>query len=72
MNAEQIMRRVKEIEYLGAGQAMYYSPANDSVKIGRDGCQPSNTICLRVGPDHISDYDLHIMQSDINDQINAD
>ena len=57
MKAQEIMAEVNAVEQLEAGEAMYYDPHADAVTIGRDGCQPSNTLCLRVGPDHLSDLD---------------
>jgi len=51
MTAQEIMAEVNAVEQLEAGEAMYYDPHVDAVVIGRDGCQPSNTLCLRVGPD---------------------
>ena len=43
----------------------YYTPHEDRVVIGNDGCQPSNTICLRVGPDHISNIDLGEIEANV-------
>ena len=58
MTAKQIMDEVKAVEELSDGDAMYYDPHSDEVVMGQDGCQPSNTCCLRVGPDHIDNIDL--------------
>lgn len=63
MTATEIMGEVKAVEELNEGDAMYYDPHSDSVVMGRDGCQPGNTCCLRVGPDHISNIDLGEIES---------
>lgn len=65
MTAIEIMEQVKEVEQVEAGKAMYYTPHEDRVVIGNDGCQPSNTICLRVGPDHISNIDLGEIEANV-------
>lgn len=65
MTAIEIMGQVKAVEQIEAGRAMYYTPHQDRVMIGNDGCQPSNTICLRVGPDHISNIDLGEIEANV-------
>lgn len=65
MTATQIMDEVKAVEELSDGDAMYYVPQSDDVVMGRDGCQPSNTCCLRVGPDHISNIDLGEIEAEL-------
>ena len=65
MTAIEIMEQVKAVEQIEYGKAMYYTPHEDRVVIGNDACQPSNTICLRVGPDHISNLDIGAIEANV-------
>lgn len=47
LNTTEIIEAARKIN-LEADQAMYL--ANGEIEIGRDGCQPSNSLCLAVGP----------------------
>ena len=58
MKAAEIMAEIEAVETLGSGEALYYHPGTGTVELGRDGCQASNTCCLRVGPDHVDGLDL--------------
>ena len=58
MRASDIMREVEAVETLVAGEALYYHPGTGTVQMGRRGCQTGNTLCLRVGPDHVDGLDL--------------
>lgn len=74
MTSGEIMQRVIAVKQLTEGQAMFYMISDDCVTIGRDGCQPSGTICLRVGPDHVSECDLLAIEmvcEQIQDQAEA-
>ncbi len=46
-NAAEIVTEAKTYK-LSAGQAIYL--VGDSIELGKDGCQPSNSLCLAVGP----------------------
>lgn len=50
---QRIANEVAAME-LSAEQVVYYSAAADEVKIGREGCQPSNMVCLRSADEDIS------------------
>jgi len=65
MTTTQIMTAIKGIDELGEGEAMYYLPQTDEVVIGRNGCQPSNSLCLRVGPDSLDNLSM----TDIEDAV---
>ena len=58
MTTTQIMEAIKDISELDEGEAMYYLPQTSEVIVGRDGCQPSNSLCLRVGPDSLDNLSM--------------
>lgn len=66
---EYIMEEIEAVDELEAGDAMYYDKATGEIEIGRDGCQRSGTMCLRVGPDEIGNLDLGEIESTIESQL---
>ena len=51
--AEKIIAAAQEIA-VEDGQALYL--VDDKVVLGKDGCQPSNSMCLAVGPTDDEDW----------------
>lgn len=66
MTTKQIMSEMNKVEALAETEAMYYLPQTDEVVVGRNGCQPGNSLCLRAGADHIDNLNI----ADIEDSIN--
>ena len=67
MTVNQIITESAGYVELADGEALYYIPQTDSVDMGRDGCQPSNSLCLRVGPDHTSNLDWQAITDSVTE-----
>lgn len=47
INVSEIVAEARKFD-LAEGQALYL--VDGALELGRDGCQPSNSICVAVGP----------------------
>lgn len=66
---DAIMDEMMETEELEEGEALIYNKTSGEIEIGKDGCQPAGTICLRVGPDHVGNLDVGEIRAALEQQI---